>query len=214
MTKWTSKDLFALQALSPLVRAYVPWTEWSLRPSVIVTILNHLATRPAPQVLECGGGSSTYFLAAFLAEREGRLRTVESDPAMATQLDRDIRQRFPHLDLEIVTAAVQPRAGPLGPSRWYDDTALETVVEGPPLDALVVDGPPAGDVERAVRHPALGVFANRIGDTSVVVLDDVDRAGEQEVLSLWQAECPQLTWRVIDGFYAIGQRPDTWLLHL
>jgi hypothetical protein len=54
---------------------------------------------------------------------------------------------------------------------------------------LLVDGPPAGEPgsERS-RYPAVPALADRLAAGALIVLDDIDRPGEQWVLEAWQRE--------------------------
>ncbi len=68
------------------------------------------------------------------------------------------------------------------------DAGLDAAMGGDAIDLLVVDGPPAFAVGQALaRYPGLRCSGN--GSTgATVVLDDVERPGEQEVLRRWEDE--------------------------
>lgn len=98
--------------------------------------------------------------------------------------------------VEVVRAPLRPheRSWPgahLPDDRWYDEAALTAALTraGQPVDVLVVDGPPAWrpGMEHA-RYPALGGLARRLAPGATIVLDDIERAGEQAVLARWRQE--------------------------
>jgi hypothetical protein len=73
------------------------------------------------------------------------------------------------------------------PETWYDAARLLEVCP-PEIDALVVDGPPAGmHPDTLVREPALGVLRPRLAADWSLFLDDADRPAERETLRRWSA---------------------------
>ncbi|MGQ0480291.1 MAG: class I SAM-dependent methyltransferase [Pseudonocardia sp.] len=81
----------------------------------------------------------------------------------------------------------------VGGLAWYEPTALETgldtALRGDPVDLLLVDGPPAWqDGHGLARYPALGALRHRLAPGATVMLDDVERPGEREVLRRWERE--------------------------
>jgi hypothetical protein len=78
-----------------------------------------------------------------------------------------------------------------GDPPWYASAALEALPAQ--VDLLVVDGPPAHKIsEQHRRAPALAFFEPRLVAGATVVLDDLQRPGEREVLTRWEAQTP---WR-------------------
>jgi protein-L-isoaspartate O-methyltransferase len=73
----------AVQILAPLCNVFLPWTNWSLRPASIVTILTEMLLHRRRVVVELGSGVSTVYLAAFLRDTAGKVYAVEHDPAWA-----------------------------------------------------------------------------------------------------------------------------------
>jgi hypothetical protein len=75
------------------------------------------------------------------------------------------------------------------------------------FDLLVVDGPPACDPGHGTRRaPALPRFGERLVVGATVMLDDISRPGEREVIARWEASTD---WRfVLDerAGVAIGRR--------
>lgn len=56
------------------------------------------------------------------------------------------------------------------------------------VDLLLIDGPPAFDPGQGTRRaPALHWFGGRLVAGATVILDDIDRAGEREVIAAWEA---------------------------
>lgn len=188
-------DSAAWHALNSLQGPYLPWSTGAMRPAGLVTVLNEVWFGCPGLIVELGSGLSTVVLARLLRELQtGHLLAVEHDEAWATRVERQ-------LDREDLAALASVVRAPLGPNErawdsceWYDEDALLTAIEGSPtsaprIDVLVVDGPPAWQpgAEHA-RYPALGALGTRLAPGARIVLDDVERAGEQAVLARWQDE--------------------------
>jgi hypothetical protein len=204
--KWTLSDLVALSALGSLARGYVPWTAWSMRPAAVASIVNELQRGRRRTVVELGSGASTVFLGHAVAELGGHVLSVEHDAEYAAHVARLLARE----ELTgVVTLAVVPLApwpAPVvpddgtddvpdddgadevtwrAPESWYDVERLLALCPAS-VDALVVDGPPAGmHPSTLVREPALGVLRPRLAPDWAVFLDDADRPAERETLRRW-----------------------------
>ena len=189
----------AVAALAPLLAAgpYLPWGAGVMRATGLVEVCNDVVLRDRRCVVELGGGTSTVLLARLLRERsspgEAVQVVVEHDDRWAqwlrAQLDREgLGDRVSVLEAPL---AAHPLA--LHDLEWYDDTllrhGLDLALGSRQVDLLVVDGPPADTAERVLaRYPGLPCLADRMAPGATVVLDDVERPGEQEVLRRWEAE--------------------------
>ncbi len=189
-------DVAAATALAALTGAgpYLPWGAGTLRVAGLVAVCNDVVLSGRRRVVELGSGTSTVLLARLLRQRwpAGGYRhvAVEHDAAwagwVADQLDREgLADGTSVLHAEL---GAHPKAA--AGLRWYDDAALRSGLDaglaGDPVDLLVVDGPPADTADTVLaRWPALPVLADRLAAGATVVLDDVERPGEQEVLRRW-----------------------------
>lgn len=183
-----AEDLHAWQILRPLLDAggYLPWTTGAMRPTGLVVLCNEIVHRARTRVVECGSGVSTIILARLLRERRaGTLVAVEHDTAWAA-LVGDLLHREELDDVaRVIHAPLQ------GDPPWYTRAALDALPAQ--VDLLVIDGPPAhapGHQHR--RAPALAFFDPRLVSGAAVVLDDLQRTGERDLITQWEAET---TWR-------------------
>lgn len=188
-------DAAAWHALSSLRGPYLPWSTGAMRPAGLVTVLNEVWFGCPELIVELGSGVSTVVLARLLRELgTGRLLAVEHDEAWAARVVRQLaREDLAEFAL-VVRAPLRPSERAWESCEWYDEDALLTAIDAsptgaPPIDVLVVDGPPAWQpsAEHA-RYPALGALGTRLALGARIVLDDVERAGEQAVLVRWQRE--------------------------
>lgn len=92
-----------------------------------------------------------------------------------------------------------------GEPPWYTLAGLHEVQDA--VDLLIVDGPPAFDPGHGTRRePALPRFDGRLVDGATVILDDMDRPGERQVIASWEGSTD---WRFIldeRAGIAIGRR--------
>lgn len=175
-------DLHAWNVLSPLLvqGGYVPWTTGSMRPAGLVAVCNQIVHAGRTRIVECGSGVSTVLLARLLRERgAGALVALEHDAHWAELVREQLRRE----GLETIARVLHV---PLtGEPPWYGGPGLDEVPAE--VDLLLVDGPPAFDPGHdARRAPALGWFAERLVEGATVILDDIDRPGELQVIAGWE----------------------------
>ena len=193
-------------ALATLAGPYLPWGSGAMRPAGLVLVCNDIVLNDRRRVVELGSGISTVLLARLLTQRAPsggwRLAAVEHDPQWGGWVTDQLSREGIGNDVVVIEAPLVPHPGPGGRGGggggggglgWYDRTALaaglDTVLQGERIDLLVVDGPPAHSVGSGLaRYPALPVLREHLAAGATVVLDDVERPGEQEVLRRWEGE--------------------------
>jgi predicted O-methyltransferase YrrM len=196
----SSIDGVALQALSPLVETFLPWNAAALRPSAALAIVNDIVINRHHHVVELGAGISTVLAAKTLAPRDGHLYSVEDDPGWA-----DVVRGW--LEAEGVADRVTFVIAPIEHG-WYSKPALEPIPGQ--IELLVVDGPIAA-AQPLARLPALPHFAPRLAERATVVLDDINRPGEQEILDRWEAEQGRrFERRMTNGSIGISLAPESY----
>ena len=192
----TFSEQAAAAALTGLIGAgpYLPWGAGTMRVAGLVAVCNDVVLSDRRCLVELGSGTSTVLLARLLRERwpggDHRQVAVEHDAAWARwvrdQLGREgLADRTTVLHVPL---AAHPHGLP-----WYDEgplhAGLDAALRGRPVDLLLVDGPPADTADKVLaRYPALPALHGRLAPGATVVLDDVERPGEQEVLLRWERE--------------------------
>lgn len=200
---WEGEDLHAWHILRPLLDrgGYLPWSTGSMRPAGLVVVCNDIVHGARTRIVECGSGVSTVVLARLLGERgAGGVVALEHDAHWAAVVRDQLRRESLHHIARVIDAPLQ------GDPPWYASGALAELPTE--VDLLVVDGPPAGAADRAaLRTPALERLASHLADGATVILDDIARPGERDVVAGWQASG---RWRFeIDerAGVAVGRRP-------
>jgi hypothetical protein len=186
--RWSTEanEARALLALSPLNRTYLPWSQTSLRPSAVVTLLNQVDVAGKREVVEIGTGLSTVFLARLMEQRgAGHVVSIEQDSWWLRHIEEILDRENLSLLVTMVHAPIKPTPWGL----WHDPSPINEAIGDRRPDLLLVDGPARGAAQTAqARYPALPFLADRLSEQAVVILDDAWRRGEREVIRRWERE--------------------------
>jgi hypothetical protein len=136
------------------------------------------ASRSSGPILECGSGLSTLLL-GLTADRTGNtVWSLEHDPVWAEQVDRKLRAlRICSVSVYCVDLRAYPGF------HWYDPPLAQMPWD---FGLVVCDGPP-GDIYGG-RYGLIPVMRARMRSRCIVLLDDLQRKPEQEILARWNAE--------------------------
>jgi predicted O-methyltransferase YrrM len=164
------------------------WSTGAMTASGFAVVCAEVASRDRPSVLECGSGFSTLKLAELTHERGGRLVSLEHDELWATRVRSNLAAAGLAETARVTLAPLQRHSLARDGLLWYAEHALRFLPRR--IDLLLVDGPPAFEPETELsRYPALPALAERLVPDAIVVLDDIDRRGELQVLEAWEREC-------------------------
>jgi predicted O-methyltransferase YrrM len=171
--------------------ALPPMRRWALSPDLAAILVDLIEEHSPGFVVELGSGSSTIVMARAL-ERFGKpdaaIRSVDHEASFADISRGRVDREGLATRAEVVHAPLQSIATPWGPATWYDPAAFAGL---PPIDLLVVDGPPESTGPFA-RRPALGVLAEHLAPGAVIVVDDASRPDERAMVADWQAAYPDI----------------------
>jgi hypothetical protein len=168
-----------------------------MRPAGLVAVCNDIVVNERRCVLELGSGVSTILLVRLLSQLDlaggFRLVAVEHDAGWARWVSDQLDREGIGDNAVVVHAPLVPHVVAEPGVLWYDEMVvavrLDAVLRGDLVDLLLVDGPPAYAAGQGLaRYPALPVLCDRLAPGATVVLDDVERPGEQEVLRRWEDE--------------------------
>ena len=205
-----AEDLHAWQVLRPLLDlgGYLPWTSGAMRPAGLVDVCNEIVLGGRSRVVELGAGASTTLLARLLRTRGGRLFAIEHDEAWAAHVAAQLRSEDLGAFASVIHAPLEAAADDADELSWYSRETLGRVARDETIDLLIVDGPPAyADGHELARLPALPELLSRLAPGAAVVLDDIEREGEQQVLEHWERATPFRFERLPSGI-AIGRLRD------
>lgn len=207
------RDGISMNRLQPLVRTspYIPWTESALSATAVSTVLNDIIVNDRQTIVECGGGVSSLFIGTLLksqSQPHAHLYTIEHDQDWLEVLRQMIDDHEVADWITLIHAPLCNSVHSWAGERWYDETIIEATISGRVIDLLLVDGPPAHLPETAYsRYPAGPFFKEMLGERCCVVLDDIDRAAEQEIVKKWESDLGiMFRERLLKGNVALGTR--------
>lgn len=190
------EHLFSLFSLIKIRQPLPPMRHWAISPDFANLLLSLIDEVKPKVIVELGSGVSTIINAYRLeALGEGKVLALDHDAAFAEKTRENLR-RHGLAEWASVhhTPLVELRFGERV-REWYD---LSQVPDLPPIDLLIVDGPPT-DGRPESRYPALPLLHERLADGAVIVLDDAGRADEKKVRQRWLAEYPDWREEFIDN---------------
>jgi predicted O-methyltransferase YrrM len=199
--------------LAPIVAlSDVSLGTWAAEPDFLRLVVAELSRDPVG-VLELGSGASTVLMAAVRRRRGGPpVISIDHDPAYAQRTWATLARAGLQDEVELHVAPLRPSVVCGRQLVWYDRDVLERAAPAQ-IDLLVIDGPPS--TTRLARWPAVELLNARLGDGSVVLLDDGRRRDETATARRWARDHPDLalfwhdtvkgTWRLEPRSRADGQ---------
>lgn len=159
---------------------------YAATPQTVLRLVSVCLDLPANrQVVECGSGSSTVWLALACRQAgSGRVVALEHEDTYAARTREAIQHHrlSAWADVRVAPLEEIDVAGTTYP--WY---ARSTWADLGEIDLLFVDGPPRATGLRA-RYPALPLLGPALVDGAVVALDDIHRADERGIVDVWLDE--------------------------
>lgn len=176
-------SLIMLNSLLPAAGRLPPPGGWAATPDTLLALVSSVMKSIGPStIVECGSGTSTSWLSVALnSVGGGRLISLEHDPEYGAQTRRALESVGIESRADVRVFPLEPRHIDGETFAWFPDEAFSDI---PDITLLFVDGPP-GYLGPQARFPALPLLASQLADGALVVLDDIDRAEEQEVLVRW-----------------------------
>jgi len=159
-----------------------PFTGYAISPDTANEIAFLIKKEKPNLILELGSGLSTVIIAMILKKiGHGKLVSVEHDKKY---LDKTRE----YLEIHGLSQLVKLIHAPLKEIHvggrkflWYTPESFKSVRD---IDMLIVDGPP-GNTCKLARFPAMPVLYEKLSKNAIVVIDDMVRKDEQEMLKKW-----------------------------
>lgn len=176
--------LFSLHALIEINHPLPPMRLWAASPDFLLLAVGLIRRERPRLVLELGSGVSTLVSAYALHASGGRLVSLEHDAffqqtTLAYLAEHDLSDVA-----EVINAPLRSVRIDTADWLWYDTAFLDTL---PPVDLLIVDGPPA-TVQSGARYPALPLLFGRLSDSALILIDDCGREADAAMVRRWLTE--------------------------
>lgn len=208
----TSYDILALQQLSGIISNYIPWTSSSIRPSAIVKVVNDILINKRKNIIEFGGGISTLYIAYILKKHGGHLYTVEHDENWIAIVKDILKKENIDDVVTFIHAPMKKSTYSLNNLDWYSEDSLDILSNNDKFDLVLIDGPLAYTESLMLsRYPAVPYLMNKniISENSTIILDDINRDGEQAIVKKWEQEYGfEFVSSYANGGIAISQTGD------
>jgi predicted O-methyltransferase YrrM len=190
------EDYIQLMRLVPMPLPMPRPGTWAASEDLLLWLAGYVLEHRPRTVVDLGSGQSSVWMAAAMrtAGYDGRVIGVDHDEDFA-QGTRELARRQGVQDwLTVIHAPLREQEIGGRTVRWYDVDALAGI-EG--IDLMSIDGPPGQGTSHA-RWPALPALHDRLSADAVVVLDDMIRRDEQEILDDWTTRFPGFTVERLD----------------
>lgn len=180
-----------LQRLVDLPAAMPRAGTWAASEDLLLWLTDHVLASEPRLVVDLGSGQSSVWMAAALRQTgaPGRVVAIDHDAAYAEQTRRLAERQGVGRWLEVRHAPLVAVTVDGRDVEWYDPRVFDDLES---IDLLSVDGPPGAGAEQA-RWPALPLLRDRLAPGGVVVLDDLIRRDEQEIVADWLERFPAMT---------------------
>ncbi|NOX09905.1 MAG: class I SAM-dependent methyltransferase [Gammaproteobacteria bacterium] len=168
--------------------------DWSAAADFLQLIVDHSLNTQPVTILECSSGLTSLMLSRCCQiNQQGQVYSLENgkEYALKTQAHLDHHQLAQYAT--IIHAPLEAYVIGERNYSWYRINEIPQQA----IDMLVIDGPP-GFIQKHSRYPALPLLWNKLADHCTIFLDDAAREEEQELVTMWLQEYPDLKHEYID----------------
>ncbi|MDF1535041.1 MAG: class I SAM-dependent methyltransferase [bacterium] len=200
----------SIQAIYTMLDPKLPlpsMARWAGNPDFCQLLMKQILIAHPRIVFELGSGVSTVVAGLTLKKTGGRILSLEHDLKFRTETQVELAN---HGILELASIYHSPLkevATDSGSFRWYDLSVLDEI---PPIDLLVIDGPPT-TIQPLSRYPALPLLYDRLSPEAVIFLDDGKRGDEKRIVTMWLEMFDDLEAKYVEtekGAYLITRQGD------
>lgn len=180
-------DSRASSELSRLGVGFIPWSRSAIQPASLVWILNEIMINNRTRIVEFGSGVSTVYIAKVLSIYGGSITTIDHDKEWINYIKKILIREGVSGVVEMVHAPLTESVSSVKGLLWYEGNAVKAALHGNAIDFALIDGPPAHESEKALaRYPAFAALRGNLAERCAIFLDDIDRSGEKQILSMWE----------------------------
>lgn len=169
---------------------FIPFTGWTISPSVILHILNDIVINKRRNIIEFGSGASTLYIARLIQtlKLDAKFYSVESSDEWLQKMKGQLALYNLEDVVTLVYAPLKeaPKEFCLNEQKlWYDTEKIKSgITDIAEFDLVIVDGPFGGSTPYA-RYSAIPFLKSRLSSDFAVFLDDAKRADEAKISTQW-----------------------------
>lgn len=193
----TVRQTEALMQLLPRMgnaaRRLPPSGGFAMAPDSLLLLSDLIAEHKPKRILELGSGTSTIWIGSFAASIGSSVISIDhlEEYRARTQQDLEAFGLDALVDLRLAELAPVEVMGET--KSWYDVSVLKDLSL---IDMVIVDGPPES-TGPAPRSPAFPLLRSMLSDQALIVVDDMHRDPEMQMVEGWIEFDPSLhktTW--------------------
>lgn len=169
---------------------FIPFTEWSISPSVILHILNDIVINKRRNIIEFGAGASTLYIAKLIQtlKLDAKFYSVESNADWLKKMEKELAIYNLQGIVTLIHAPLTEAHTDIclkDQKLWYDTERItNALVNVQDFDLVIVDGPYGGSTPFA-RYSAIPFLQERLSTNVSIFLDDTRRKHEDEIARQW-----------------------------
>ncbi len=189
LTQQTALDYAQISKLFP-ESSFIPFTSWSISPSVILHILNDIVINKRSNIIEFGSGASTLYIARLIQtlKLDVKFYSVESSEEWIQAIKDELKRYGLENVVTLIYAPLKEVPQKLslnGQNIWYNTEEIKKILkDNKEIDLVIVDGPYGGSTPFA-RYSAIPFLVDRLSARFSVFLDDAGRDNEKEIVHKW-----------------------------
>jgi len=185
------EDIYSYLLIQDLVKfpEYFATTTSSLRFHTLAVILNDIIINQRKSIIEFGSGVSTLAISNLIKKNNLKCSfvSIEDNKEWFDYINSFLSRNDLQKNVKIIYAPLESSDLALGDNLWYSMQALNNGISKESKFSLAfIDGPAAWKPKiRLSRYTAVPYLINFLAEEFSIYLDDTNRKGEKEVLSLW-----------------------------
>lgn len=210
------KNIRSLQLLKNIFPGYLPWTGASIQPTALLYLLNDITIHQRKHIVECGCGISTIYICGLIKQMglDVTFNSIDHDENWISILRQILKSNQLDEYVNLIHAPLKPCSECLyQDGNWYDMDKLQSLLkDSPPIDLLFIDGPPAKLSNlKHCRYPAVPVFHSNIDSNYSIILDDISRKGERDIVKEWEKKFKlEFKNKILSGNISIAQSGNSY----
>lgn len=183
-------QLEAVASLMAIVKPRLPLPAmrlWAASPDFLVIVLRLIRQHQPQTIVELGSGVSSLISGYALEQNgSGQLISLDHETAFAQVTRDNLHAHGLNQWVTVHDAPLRPLQLNGQPYQWYDTAVLEQL---PPIDLLIVDGPPA-TLGIGARFPAVPMLYERLNAGAFILIDDAKRDADYQNAVAWLQAYP------------------------
>lgn len=160
---------------------------WAISPDVGAVLATLIQQHQPRIILEAGAGQSTLIAAYCVAQLgQGHVFALEHKAEFAGYAQQALAQHDLTAYATVLHAPLKAHMIHGTTWQWYDTDVLPQALA---VDVFFIDGPTQyAEAHPLLRYPALPLLEPSLAEDALLIMDDADRADEQQVFERWQRE--------------------------